>query len=43
MGNDPNPQLYDLKLDPGETTNRAAEYPEVVTRMLGELARLRGK
>ena len=42
LGNEPTPQLYDIKLDPGETTNRAAEYPEVVARMLGELGRIRG-
>ena len=43
LGNEPTPQLYDIKLDPGETTNRAAEYPEVMARMLGELGRIRGK
>lgn len=28
-------ELFDLKNDPGETKNMAAEYPEVVSRLLG--------
>jgi hypothetical protein len=28
MGNDPEPQLYNLKDDLGETKNLATEYPE---------------
>lgn len=30
LGNHPEPQLYDLKKDLGETTNVAAQHPEVV-------------
>ncbi|HXJ42620.1 MAG TPA: sulfatase/phosphatase domain-containing protein, partial [Bryobacteraceae bacterium] len=41
LGNDAAPQLYDIGLDPGETTNRAAEYPDVVEKMLAELKRIR--
>ena len=43
LGNNPAPQLYDIGLDPGETTNRAEEYPERVQAMLAELARIRQK
>jgi arylsulfatase A-like enzyme len=35
-------QLYDLRLDPGETTNLWDEQPEVVTRLRAELAAVRG-
>ena len=36
----PTPELYDLADDPGETTNLAAERPQVARRMQGELDRL---
>lgn len=29
--------LYDLEADPGETTDRAAEFPELAARLAGEL------
>jgi arylsulfatase A-like enzyme len=33
LGNDPNPQLYNLNTDIGEETNVAAEYPEIVKEL----------
>ena len=36
----PTPELYDLADDPGETTNLAAERPQVARRMQHELERL---
>ena len=33
-------QLYDLEKDPGETTNLAAEHPELVARMKADLLRV---
>jgi arylsulfatase A-like enzyme len=33
LGNDPQPQLYDLKKDPGEKNNLAAKFPEKVNVM----------
>lgn len=33
MGNDPGPQLYDLRTDLGETRNVAAEHPERVAEL----------
>ncbi len=37
LGNDPEPQLYDLETDPGETHNVAGEHPELVARLRNEL------
>jgi len=42
MGNDPQPQLYDLAKDIGEKHNLAAENPERVKAMLEHLQRIRG-
>jgi arylsulfatase A-like enzyme len=36
-------QLYDLAKDPGETTNVAAEHPEVLERLRRRLAEIRAK
>jgi choline-sulfatase len=36
----PRPELYDLEDDPGETRDLAAQRPEVVERLRGELAAL---
>ena len=38
----PEGQLYDLRLDPGETTNLWDERPEVVARLRAGLAAVRG-
>ena len=39
---DPPGQLYDLRLDPGETTNLWHKKPDVVERLSRRLARIRG-
>ena len=41
LGNDPEPQLYDLAQDPGERRNLAAERPDLVRELAAELDRLR--
>jgi hypothetical protein len=41
LGNDPNPQLYDLSLDIGEKTNVADRHPKKVQDMAGALQRIR--
>ncbi|HET7695387.1 MAG TPA: sulfatase-like hydrolase/transferase [Vicinamibacterales bacterium] len=41
LGNDPEPQLYDLTGDPGERNNLAAAQPERVRAMAATLDRLR--
>ena len=41
MGNDPEPQLYNLKDDLGEKTNLAAQNPEKVKEMAALLQKLR--
>jgi len=41
MGTDPEPQLYDLSADIGETKNLAAQYPAKVTEMAEKLQRIR--
>ncbi len=41
LGNDPEPQLYDLSKDPGETQNLAAQYPEQVKIMEALLQKIR--
>jgi arylsulfatase A-like enzyme len=41
LGNDPQPQLYDLSVDLGERRNVAAEHPEVVRDIAARLARIR--
>jgi arylsulfatase A-like enzyme len=42
LGNDPEPQLYDLSKDLGEQTNVAAQNPDRVKQMAGLLAKIRG-
>ena len=41
LGNDPQPQLYDLSVDLGERQNVAADHPEVVRELSARLARIR--
>jgi len=41
LGNDPQPQLYDLKNDLGEKQNVAAEHPETVKELAALLAKVR--
>ena len=41
LGNDPQPQLYDLKADIGEKTNLADRYPEKVREMADRLQKIR--
>jgi arylsulfatase A-like enzyme len=41
LGNDPQPQLYDLSVDLGERRNVAGEHPEVVRELTERLARIR--
>jgi arylsulfatase A-like enzyme len=43
LGNDPAPQLYDLKKDLGEKNNVAAQYPEKVKEMAATLQSIREK
>jgi len=41
LGNDSEPQLYDLSSDPGETKNLVAEHPERVKSMEARLKKIR--
>jgi len=41
LGNDPQPQLYDLTVDLGERRNVAGEHPEVVRDLAARLERIR--
>jgi arylsulfatase A-like enzyme len=41
LGNDPQPQLYDLSVDLGETRSVASEHPEVVKDLTERLERIR--
>ncbi len=41
LGNDPQPQLYDLANDPGEKSNLAAEHPDRVKEMTAALERIK--
>ena len=41
LGNLPAPQLYNLKADPGEQRNLAAEYPEKVKEMAAALDKIK--
>jgi arylsulfatase A-like enzyme len=41
LGNDPQPQLYDLSVDLGEERNVAGEHPELVRELTARLARIR--
>jgi arylsulfatase A-like enzyme len=41
LGNAPQPQLYRLRDDPGEQTNRAGAYPEQVRYLRDQLERIR--
>ena len=41
LGNDPEPQLYDLSKDAGETQNLAAQHPERVKNMEALLQKIR--
>jgi arylsulfatase A-like enzyme len=41
LGNDPQPQLYNLSADPGEKNNLASQYPDRVKKMAAVLDKLR--
>jgi arylsulfatase A-like enzyme len=41
LGNDPQPQLYNAKDDPGETRNLAAEHPDKVKELAATLEEIR--
>jgi arylsulfatase A-like enzyme len=41
LGNDPAPQLYNLKNDPGERQNVAADHPEIVQELSALLQKIR--
>jgi len=41
IGNDPQPQLFNLKEDIGEKNNVAAQYPDKVKELLAELEKIR--
>ena len=43
LGNDPQPQLYDLAQDPGETRNLATQHPDRVQAMQEQLRKLRAE
>jgi arylsulfatase A-like enzyme len=43
LGNDPNPQLYNLSSDVGERKNLASQYPDRVQQMQQQLDRIRSK
>lgn len=43
LGNDPQPQLYNLKTDPGETTNLAATHPDRVEQLASLLESVRSR
>ena len=43
LGNDVNPQLYNLETDPGETRNVATAHPQVVTKLAEQLKTIAGK
>ncbi|MEN9949249.1 MAG: hypothetical protein RLY85_1, partial [Bacteroidota bacterium] len=40
-GNNPLPQLYNLKADPGERNNLATQYPDQVNQLAGLLKKIR--
>ncbi len=43
LGNHPEPQLYDLATDPGETKNLATQFPERVNEMKAKLEEIKNK
>ncbi len=43
LGNDPEPQLYDLARDPGERTNLATERKDKAEELAALLERLRNR
>lgn len=42
LGNNPAPQLYNLKEDPGETRNVAEDHPDIVKKMQEKLTEIKG-
>lgn len=43
LGNNPHPQLYDLKSDIGEKNNLSEKYPEKVTELSGLLQKIKAR
>ncbi len=41
LGNDPQPQLYDLSKDPGETDNLATQFPDRIKQMSEQLEQIK--
>jgi hypothetical protein len=41
LGNNPKPQLYNLKSDPGEKTNLSDRYPEKVLDLKNKLEKIK--
>jgi arylsulfatase A-like enzyme len=41
LGNDPEPQLYDLESDPGERHNVAAQFPDKAAELAALLEQIR--
>lgn len=43
LGNDPNPQLYNLRDDPGERRNLASQHPDHLRRLRDRLEQIRSR